>query len=87
MRVRASGAEVRMSDERARVFSAFREESEERIERVSRVGKAKARGFQRGKPFRSQDGVREGEAASEANVGRAKAELSPSKTSLREIVA
>ena len=76
-----------MSDERARFLSVFREESEERIERVSRIAEAKARGFQRGTPLWSQDEVREGEAVSAANVGRGKAELSPSKKSLWEIVA
>ncbi len=76
-----------MSDERARFLSVFREESEERIERVSRIGEAKARGFQGGRHPWSQDEVRKGEAVSEANVGGVKAELSPSNKSLREIVA
>jgi hypothetical protein len=46
------------------------------------VCEAKQRGFQGGWPPWSQDGVREGEAGSEATVGRGKAKLSPSKKSM-----
>jgi hypothetical protein len=45
---------------------------------------AKQRGFQGGWPPWSQDEVREGEAPSDARVGRGKAKLSPSKKPMRE---
>jgi hypothetical protein len=45
---------------------------------------AKQRGFQGGWPPWSKDAVREGEALSEARVGRGKAKLSPSKKPMWE---
>ena len=60
--------------------------SEERIEQDFDL-RRQIRGVPRGKPLWSQSEAREGEAGSEANVGRGNAERSPSKKSMWEIAA